>query len=688
MDPPSLNHNLKVPPEFDGRSSSSMSSPPNSPPQNHAIHDTIEVARPSQSNPGKFAEGVVAAASATPGRLSTNTTATATNSKTSTTTANGNAPEKPKRQRKKKEVGLDGKPIVDDKPKEKKPRKPREPKVKTAGANDDKPAASRKKQKVETKVEPAEASTAPRQSTLTEMVGSYQQPANSSSNAAAPLQPQHRASDSMTYSSIPPSFSKAQSPRPFSSGQNYDPIRGSTRASYPPPPPNPNNVTASAQASPHANRASASPAISSLIDPPPTIKASASATMNSPHANMQPPSLTSQQIQSPQKPTASMASPPQPRPSPPFTKPSTMANFDGAMDLDRLPYCANQAAKKAPKSKSSSSPTPKAARPTPPPAQVPKGTGSGLLSSSDLFGGPSTSEPTTRKGVNIDIHIPLNPAGGNTVNIAQEIAKKYGRDAVNPRAAAHREMMLRMSAEANKFAGTADGDEMSVDLLSEAEGDSNVEMGGMEDGQSNTGLDTGADGPKPRKRRKKVEEYDKEDDFIDDTELAWQEQAAVAKDGFFVYSGPLIPEGEQPQIETSAPTRARGGRGSRGGRGARSANTSTTHASLADTKAREAAPSTRARARGTRGTSAPRKPRITKADRERLELEKAERERAAGMGGQAAGNSTTTATATATTAATNGAANTTTTTQQGFVQPTPQQQQPAFYHQQSTGTMA
>lgn len=55
--------------------------------------------------------------------------------------ASASGPEKPKRQRKKKEVGPDGKPIADDKPKEKKPRKPREPK------DPNKPAAPRKKQK-------------------------------------------------------------------------------------------------------------------------------------------------------------------------------------------------------------------------------------------------------------------------------------------------------------------------------------------------------------------------------------------------------------------------------------------------------------------------------------------------------------------------------------------------------------
>ena len=118
--------------------------------------------------------------------------------------------------------------------------------------------------------------------------------------------------------------------------------------------------------------------------------------------------------------------------------------------------------------------------------------------------------------------------------------------------------------------------------------DSNVDMGGMDDTANNSAQP--ADGEKPRKRRKKIEEYDKEDDFIDDTELAWEEQAAVAKDGFFVYSGPLIPPGEAARVESSAPTRGRGrgrGRGApRGGRGrpfdrhSQTGKTCVTHLSL------------------------------------------------------------------------------------------------------------
>ena len=81
---------------------------------------------------------------------------------------------------------------------------------------------------------------------------------------------------------------------------------------------------------------------------------------------------------------------------------------------------------------------------------------------------------------------------------------------------------------------------MSVDL-SEPEKDSE---GG--DGQDDVSLTAAG---LPRQRRRKVEDYDRNDEFIDDTELAWEQQALMAKDGFFVYSGPLITEGEKQVVE-------------------------------------------------------------------------------------------------------------------------------------------
>lgn len=310
------------------------------------------------------------------------------------------------------------------------------------------------------------------------------------------------------------------------------------------------------------------------------------------------------------------------------------------MEIDSDSKKQTEAKPAAPKS-NSSGPTPKNPRPTPPP-KTQKGTGSGLLSSSDLFGGPSASDGAQRKGVDIDIRIPLNPAGGNIINMAQEIVKKYGRDAINPRAAAHREALLRVAAEANRLEGGATED-MSHDDVSDQD-DSNVEMSGANEAPGGLTMDG-----KPRQRRKKIEEYDKDDDFIDDTELAWEEQAAVAKDGFFVYSGPLVPEGEKARVEANAPTRG-AGRGRGRGRRTGGANTaSTTHASLAESKARDPnVPATtttgRGRGRGSRGgaTAATRKPRITKADREAMEKEKMQRQSVGATGGGAGGIMSTT----------------------------------------------
>ena len=613
--PPGFGNKMQLDDRASERSSSSISSPPVSPPHNAGFPDTIKVSRPPNSTPGFSGDGVANAASASSAQPSIvpNTAANPSKSKTSTnanTNANGTKPEKPKRQRKKKEIGPDGKPVVDDKPKEKKPRKPRD-------------APQRKKPKTDSKpAEPHDASIQPRQPTIKETFGAFTQPSQPASSTLPP-QLQHGTSENMTQSNVPPRTSNPPTPRPQSSGQIYDPIRGFMESR----PANAPNGTSTAQGSPHVNRASASPAVSSLVDPPTAIKASA--LPHSPQTTMQHPFVPSRQSPTPAGPPSNFTPQFQPQAEPPAAIKTAITNYmDGAMDVEPTCEMPKQQVPeiKAPSKSSSSAPTPKAARPTPSTA---KGTGSGLLSSSDLFGGPSSSEPSERKGVNIELHIPLNPRGGNTINIAQEIVKKYGRDAINPRAAAHREQLLRIAAEQNRFLDS--NDDMSVDLLSEMEGDSNVEMGGMDDEKSNTGLDN--EGKPARKRRRKVEEYDKEDDFIDDTELAWQEQAAVAKDGFFVYSGPLVPEGSQPQVESATASRGRGSRSR--GRGSRTATSGTTHASLAE-KSRDPTSSTRSRARGTRGTSAPRKPRITKADRERMEAEKVDRERAgAGMTGPA-----------------------------------------------------
>ncbi|KAK4556364.1 HIR complex subunit [Recurvomyces mirabilis] len=604
------------------RSSSSLSPPPTTP--QHA--DTIHVARPQYHLPHVLGEGVANLNAGTPAQTS-NAAIHAQNGNVSaqaSTTANGAAPEKPRRQRR---------PIE---PAPKKPRKPRAPKDATAAAT----TAPRKKQKMEEKPPPpADGPAITRQPTLTEMMHSYHQPAPPTAALHQPPsqqqpqpqpQPQHRSS-----LGPPPPSSTLSSSRPTTSGQNYDPIRGFDpvrAASYEGAqhrPTHPPNGVSSAQASPHVNRASASPSIASLIDPPAPVTARTSMPAPppySPQANMHQPPYLPSQPQSPTPPKPVPVAYPHPlMPKSPVqaaSLPPPISAMDGAMDVDLT--CDGPKAlldAKTISKSSSTGPTPKP-KATSPPLKV---AGSGLLSANDLLGGGSSSDTNERLGVNIDIHIPLNPAGGNTINIAHEIMKKYGRDAINPRAAAHREQLQRIRAAASKLEGGASADDMSLDLSEAGDDDSNAEMGGMDDDKSGTGADGKA---QVRKRRKKVEEYDKEDEFIDDTELAWQEQAAVSKDGFFVYSGPLVPPGEVANVESTT-TSGRGGRGRGrgGGRGSRGGATAgATHASLAE-KSKEASAPTRARGRG-RGTGAPRKPRITKADRERMETEKTERERA------------------------------------------------------------
>ncbi|KAF6219354.1 hypothetical protein HO133_005179 [Letharia lupina] len=264
---------------------------------------------------------------------------------------------------------------------------------------------------------------------------------------------------------------------------------------------------------------------------------------------------------------------------------------------------------------SSSSHSPKPARPKE--TQVAISSGSGLLSGS-IFGGGIDSTGPEKTAPTVVLNVPLT--GENQyVNFTRLAEERYGFNALHPRLAAQRERLARVAAagaaleNANKSGGNSgSGDEMSVDLSDGEADNSNVEMGGVNDGEriQRSGEETGEGGvvKKPRKRTMKEDMYDKEDDFIDDTEMIWEEQAAASKDGFFVYSGPLVPPGQEPQVERAdgPPKRGRGtGRG-RGG------------------AARGAA---RAAANPKDGAKAPgRKPRVTKAAKEQMEREKAQKE--------------------------------------------------------------
>jgi hypothetical protein len=179
-------------------------------------------------------------------------------------------------------------------------------------------------------------------------------------------------------------------------------------------------------------------------------------------------------------------------------------------------------------------------------APPPLPTGSGLLSGTPFGPVANTNGTSETQAPNIWLTFNLKGRDNVTINFAQEVEKKYGFAALHPRIAARRERQRQITAAGaalERAAGGASNDDMSVDL---SENESNVEMGGMDDETS-----ARENGGKKRRKRKQ-EDYDKEDDFIDDTELAWEQQALMAKDGFFVYSGPLVTE-EKPAVERYVP---------------------------------------------------------------------------------------------------------------------------------------
>ena len=141
----------------------------------------------------------------------------------------------------------------------------------------------------------------------------------------------------------------------------------------------------------------------------------------------------------------------------------------------------------------------------------------------------------------IVLRIPLSVGETNKyVNFSRLAEERYGWDALHPRLAANRDRKARIAAAAATLekaeSSRESGDDMSVDL-SDAE-NSNADNGVA------SGVDAQA---KPKKKRNfKEDQYDVDDEFVDDSDMLWEAQAAASRDGFFVYSGPLVPEEEKP----------------------------------------------------------------------------------------------------------------------------------------------
>lgn len=339
-------------------------------------------------------------------------------------------------------------------------------------------------------------------------------------------------------------------------GQNYDPIRGNydpvreTMISR-----DPYGTNSVSSPRPHiTNRASASPSISVLVDP---------VTHPSP---LSPPQLSRQSSQQHQPsapplraPAEPSSVPPSPSPNPPRTslppplKPPPPAP-PAAETRKPVPSAAPATTTKpeAPKKETngvvtiSKKPSPKqkpntaASSPKTHTLEDPPAGNSerSILDFGKAKPGEELQAPT------IVLEVAITPGETNKyVNFMRLAEERYGWDALHPRLAAQRDRKARIAAAASALekngSGRESGDEMSEDV-SDGEGAS---------ADHQVGAVSGADVPaKParKKRNFKEDEYDRDDDFVDDSELMWEEHAAASRDGFFVYSGPLVREEEKP----------------------------------------------------------------------------------------------------------------------------------------------
>jgi hypothetical protein len=173
------------------------------------------------------------------------------------------------------------------------------------------------------------------------------------------------------------------------------------------------------------------------------------------------------------------------------------------------------------------------------------------------------AQKDSEKGPNIVLHVDLKDPNNRVINFARMAEAKYGFAALYPRQAAQKERLAKIAAAGAALERSASGsklgaisadsgdEDLSVDIDRDSENDGDVAMSGVNGGPE--AGNSGTDGPGPkRRRRRKVEEYDVDDDFVDDSEMLWEAQAAASKDGFFVYCGPLVPEGEKPAVERYA----------------------------------------------------------------------------------------------------------------------------------------
>lgn len=195
---------------------------------------------------------------------------------------------------------------------------------------------------------------------------------------------------------------------------------------------------------------------------------------------------------------------------------------------------------------------------------------------------------------------------GNYCNFMKEVEAKYGFDVAYPRLAEHKKRMAHMASLGAALEGiglNSSNDDMPLD---DSDGESNMDV---DMGRNGGGQDEDSAAGTKKKRRAKANEYDKTDDFIDDAEQAWEEQALASRDGYFVWMGPLVNDDDKAAADKAdgkgkkSTGRARAGTGKGDAAGSGSGKTAKV-------------PGVNRGGKGTTVLAGTRKPRATKAEME------------------------------------------------------------------------
>lgn len=158
----------------------------------------------------------------------------------------------------------------------------------------------------------------------------------------------------------------------------------------------------------------------------------------------------------------------------------------------------------------------------------------------------------------ICLHVPLQGVDGEKPNVVIDFMRlaedSYGYEVIHPDIRS----VLDLGNDVDD--NDDDDDNEDIDLMTDrprtaASGTAAATPGPSTPNATNAG--TVAAPEKPKSRSKIEGKYDLNDPFIDDSEMLWEEQAASTKDGFFVFSGPLVQAGEQPEIERADGTMKR-----------------------------------------------------------------------------------------------------------------------------------